>query len=296
MTVAQAAALADALRVQFWGVRGSDCASGPGFVEFGGHTPCVEVRCGERLFVVDAGTGTCGTRRRSRPRRAATRSISSSAISISITSAACPSSSRRSSRPDRVIRTYCGNLGGAERRGSARAASSRRRSSRSRSTSCPRISSIAASRPARRSPSPDGIQVDTHPAEPSGRRHRLPLLASRPQRLLHQRHRAYASPGPIRVWRLSCAAADLVIYDGMFSEAEYDRCQGWGHSTWQKGVELCQAADVKALAIFHLYPGHDDGYPRARRSGDAAGHAERLRGARGPDAELRAGGSRHGRG
>ncbi len=48
----------------------------------------------------------------------------------------------------------------------------------------------------------------------------------------------------------------------MFSEAEYDRCQGWGHSTWQKGVELCQAANVKALAIFHLFPGHDDVYLR----------------------------------
>ena len=52
--------------------------------------------------------------------------------------------------------------------------------------------------------------------------------------------------------------ADLVIYDGMFSNEEYTRCQGWGHSTWQKGVELALAADVKALAIFHLFPGHDD--------------------------------------
>jgi ribonuclease BN (tRNA processing enzyme) len=28
-------------------------------------------------------------------------------------------------------------------------------------------------------------------------------------------------------------------------------------------VELCRAAEVKALAIFHLYPGHDDAYLRA---------------------------------
>ncbi|HVH03845.1 MAG TPA: MBL fold metallo-hydrolase, partial [Amaricoccus sp.] len=45
------------LGIKFWGVRGSVCASGPAFREFGGHTPCVEVRCGERLFIVDAGTG-----------------------------------------------------------------------------------------------------------------------------------------------------------------------------------------------------------------------------------------------
>ena len=46
-----------ALLVRFWGVRGSISASGPDFVAFGGHTPCVEIRCGERLFVVDAGSG-----------------------------------------------------------------------------------------------------------------------------------------------------------------------------------------------------------------------------------------------
>ncbi len=45
------------LQIRFWGVRGSTCASGPQFVEFGSHTPCVEIRCGERLFIIDAGTG-----------------------------------------------------------------------------------------------------------------------------------------------------------------------------------------------------------------------------------------------
>src|SRR4051812_15511715 len=50
-------ASSDGLRVRFWGIRGSTCASGPQFVEFGSHTPCIEVRCGERLFILDAGTG-----------------------------------------------------------------------------------------------------------------------------------------------------------------------------------------------------------------------------------------------
>ena len=49
----------------------------------------------------------------------------------------------------------------------------------------------------------------------------------------------------------------------MFSETEYLRCQGWGHSTWQKGVDLAQAAGVESLAIFHLHPQHDDAYLRA---------------------------------
>ena len=54
-----------------------------------------------------------------------------------------------------------------------------------------------------------------------------------------------------------------MIYDGMFSDAEYTRCQGWGHSTWEKGVELAKAAGVKELAIFHVFPGHDDTFLKA---------------------------------
>ena len=54
------------------------------------------------------------------------------------------------------------------------------------------------------------------------------------------------------------AGADLMVYDGMFTEGEYCRCAGWGHSTWQKGVELAEAAGVKSLAIIHLHPAHTD--------------------------------------
>ncbi len=44
----------------------------------------------------------------------------------------------------------------------------------------------------------------------------------------------------------------------MFTQGEYPACRGWGHSTWQKGVELCRAGNVGRLAIVHLYPQHTD--------------------------------------
>lgn len=44
-------------RVRFWGTRGSIPSPGPTTVRYGGNTPCVEVRAGERLFILDAGTG-----------------------------------------------------------------------------------------------------------------------------------------------------------------------------------------------------------------------------------------------
>ena len=54
------------------------------------------------------------------------------------------------------------------------------------------------------------------------------------------------------------AGADLVIYDSMYTDAEYPTYVGWGHSTWQEGVRLCRAAGVKKLAVFHHDPEHDD--------------------------------------
>ncbi|MEX2454277.1 MAG: MBL fold metallo-hydrolase, partial [Rhodospirillaceae bacterium] len=38
-------------------MRGAIACPGPDTVVYGGNTPCVEVRCGEHLFVFDAGTG-----------------------------------------------------------------------------------------------------------------------------------------------------------------------------------------------------------------------------------------------
>ena len=43
--------------IRFWGVRGSIPCPGPSTVKFGGNTACVEIRAGDRLVIVDLGTG-----------------------------------------------------------------------------------------------------------------------------------------------------------------------------------------------------------------------------------------------
>ena len=43
--------------VRFWGVRGSIACPGPNTARYGGNTSCIEVRCGEQLFVFDGGSG-----------------------------------------------------------------------------------------------------------------------------------------------------------------------------------------------------------------------------------------------
>jgi phosphoribosyl 1,2-cyclic phosphodiesterase len=54
--------------------------------------------------------------------------------------------------------------------------------------------------------------------------------------------------------------ADVVIYDSTYTDEEFPSKIGWGHSTWREGMRLCQEANVKQLAIFHHDPGHDDDF------------------------------------
>lgn len=53
--------------------------------------------------------------------------------------------------------------------------------------------------------------------------------------------------------------ADLVIFDAMYSLADAISCKAdWGHSSNIVGVELCQAARAKRLALFHHEPIYSD--------------------------------------
>jgi phosphoribosyl 1,2-cyclic phosphodiesterase len=45
------------MEIKFWGVRGSIASPGPETAHVGGNTSCVEVRCGQSRFILDAGTG-----------------------------------------------------------------------------------------------------------------------------------------------------------------------------------------------------------------------------------------------
>ena len=52
--------------------------------------------------------------------------------------------------------------------------------------------------------------------------------------------------------------ADLLIYDAQFSEEEYERCIGWGHSTYDHAFEFAAQVQAKRLVPFHHDPSHDD--------------------------------------
>lgn len=47
--------------------------------------------------------------------------------------------------------------------------------------------------------------------------------------------------------------SDLLVYDATYSNAEYDDGKrGWGHSTWQRGLQMWQSGATKRVALGHL--------------------------------------------
>jgi phosphoribosyl 1,2-cyclic phosphodiesterase len=250
----------DPLQIRFWGTRGSICASGPDFVEFGSHTACVEIRCGDRLFVVDAGSGLSALGAELGASAPGEIDLLFSHLHLDHV-CGLPFFKPALLSSHRVIRTHCGNLDGQ----SARDALER--------LYAPPLFPIHLDQlPANFEhygfkagetlTFPDGATVATHclnhPGGATGYRfHHGGRSVCYISDLEHSE--PWPDPGLTDFIR----DADLVIYDGMFSDAEYCHCKGWGHSTWQKGVALAQAANVKTLAIFHLYPGHDDAFLKA---------------------------------
>lgn len=52
--------------------------------------------------------------------------------------------------------------------------------------------------------------------------------------------------------------ANVMIYDAAFDANSYPAHEGWGHSTWQKGVELAQEAGVGMTFLHHHLPDRSD--------------------------------------
>lgn len=54
------------------------------------------------------------------------------------------------------------------------------------------------------------------------------------------------------------AQADILILDAMFTDAQLGMCQGWGHSSWRQGVRMADEVGAGTLYLFHHHPLHDD--------------------------------------
>lgn len=55
-----------------------------------------------------------------------------------------------------------------------------------------------------------------------------------------------------------CHKASCLIYDSTYTEGEYERKRGWGHSTWKQGLEILKKAEADILVLSHFSPDYDD--------------------------------------
>jgi phosphoribosyl 1,2-cyclic phosphodiesterase len=251
--------LADAdFTVRFWGVRGSIACPGPSTTRYGGNTSCVEVRCGGQLFIFDAGSGlrALGNElmKGGHPRDFDlffTHTHLDHCFGLPFF-APCYDARNR-------IRIWAGHLKPDHR--------------------------IDAVLGKMMSPPLFPIPMDIFAAKlefndfiagealvtPPGLSLRTALL-NHPNRATGYRleHDGKAvcyitdtehEPGkPDSAILQLVDRADVMIYDSTYTDDEYPSHKHWGHSTWQEGVRLANAAQVKTLVIFHHDPDHDDDF------------------------------------
>ena len=55
-----------------------------------------------------------------------------------------------------------------------------------------------------------------------------------------------------------CENADILIWDGMYTDGEIENKKGWGHSTIEQAVYFAEKSDVKKTVICHHSPTRSD--------------------------------------
>jgi len=275
------------IQVKFWGVRGSYPTPGPDTVRIGGNTPCVEIRAGDQVILLDAGTGIIA-QGRDLVRRSQQNRVSIEATLLFshthhdhtqgfpfFTPAFVPSTRLYIFGPHTFMHELDQVL--------------------SQSMIPPvfpvTLLDMSASKEIR---SLNESQVLLLPG--AGRPPELlPAGAdiSRrvdPDAVVVRMLRSYAHPGGVLIYRIEwrdqvvvyatdtegyantdrrladfAQGADLLIHDAQYTEGHYlgtEPCrrstQGWGHSTPRMACDVALAAGVKRLALFHFEPTYSD--------------------------------------
>jgi len=248
--------LSEAFSVTFWGVRGSIAAPGPSTQRYGGNTPCLEITCGERTIVVDAGTGL-------RPLGAKLASLGGGQeLDVLFTHThmdhfvGLPFFAP-AYHPENIIRFWAGHL----------------RPERTLREACEHLMSaplfpvppdvfqadvsfIDFDPGSTLTPTAD-IHIETAPLDHPGRATGYRVeFGGRSIAVVTDTAHVPGKPneGALKLMR----DTDIVVYDAMFTEPEFAERPDWGHSTWNEGVKLAEMAGAKQLVVFHHDPGRTD--------------------------------------
>jgi phosphoribosyl 1,2-cyclic phosphodiesterase len=243
------------MSVRFWGVRGSIACPGAATVRYGGNTACVEVRCGDHLLIFDSGTGIRMLGEQLKHGRPIDADLFFSHTHLDHVVGLpffAPCYDNRSR-----INLWAGHLrrgmGIEEVIGKTMAA-----------PLFPVPLGILAAQLSFQDftagdslvPHP-GIELRTgplnHPDGATG--YRVEYSGKAVAYITDTEHRVTRrDPNILKL----IEAADIFIYDSTYTDYEYPAHRSWGHSTWQEGVRLANAAKAGTLVIFHHDPSHDD--------------------------------------
>ena len=244
------------LRIRFWGVRGSIATPGEGTLRTGGNTSCVEVRCGDRALVLDAGTGlrALGERMLAGGEREVTLLLSHLHWD------------HIQGLPFFVPAWLPGHrveIVGAPAGGSLRGALA----AQMRAPHFPvTLEDMGAELSFTELGHGGRLAFGEVTVTAAALDHPGGVLAYRVER--GGRSVVYATDsehgdGPDPRLVALARGADLLIYDAMYTADEYagrvgPSRVGWGHSTWEAGVAAADAAGVGRLVLFHHDPRRGD--------------------------------------
>jgi len=254
------------LEIRFWGTRGSIPSPGARTVRYGGNTPCVEVRTGERIVILDAGSGV----------RELGRSLMARAGGAPIRADIILSHAHWDHiqglpffdplfQPGNEFTIWC--LGGLE--------PTVERVVREQMTPAvfpvpfTALESTVGFRYLDGAPRQGaGYEIRAfavrHPGGAAG--YRLsPGTRGSGGDLVYIPDNELGSGAPYAApasWRDALVefarGASVLVHDATYTSQEYDRHRGWGHSHYGDVVELALDANVERLVLFHHHPERSD--------------------------------------
>lgn len=247
----------DRFTMRFWGVRGSIPTPGPRTARYGGNTSCVEVRCGDRLLIIDAGTGVRALGA-TLPHPVSADLFFSHVHWDHIQGFPFFSPVFRAGN---TFRLHGQALDGTD----LRAVLGGQMSYPTFPVTLEQLGAKLSFHELRAGESRDlgdGIQLDTrplnHPGGSVGMR-----FTYKGRSLVHCSDTEHPAEGFDDNVTELCAGADWLSYDASYCQDEYLGRQGpcrvgWGHSTWEEAVRVARHAAVKNLVLFHHDYTHDD--------------------------------------
>lgn len=250
-----------AFKVKFWGVRGSIACPSPRHIGFGGNTSCIEVSAGGERVIFDAGTGI-----RSLGQWMLKKEVKHAHLMLSHTHwdhiNGFPFFTP-AFLPDRSFEIMAGHV--EEGQGGIRKVLSGQMAQPFFPVPLEAMrGSLGFS---------DFTAGDTFALSPTTTVRTTPLnhpngatgyrIDHRGKSMCYITDTEHVPGEPDQNILGLIEGADLVIYDSTYTEQEFPEKVGWGHSTWEEGVRLCRAANVRMLAIFHHDPTHDDSFMEA---------------------------------